>query len=143
MSEASRRAAEEENDRLRNRLAEREEFIRQNAGPLLAERDAKIERQRAQLQRLSELYAGLKLAHSGCRDDLDTAIAQAVKGERERCMKVICPWCRDGAPLLASAECDHLHHPTGPCHRFRPEGTAHVACKAAALRAPSAPEVTG
>lgn len=83
MSDDTRaRAAAEENEGLRLRLAEREEFIRQNAGPLLAERDAKIERQRAQLQRLQELYSALKLAHSGCRQDVADAVAQAVGADR-------------------------------------------------------------
>jgi hypothetical protein len=64
-------AGEQERDGVRDRLSEREQFIRENAGPLLAERDAKIERQRARLAQLEGVVGQHKLA-----------VAQAVRAER-------------------------------------------------------------
>ncbi len=68
------------------------------------------------------------------------AVTQAVQAEREAGIKLLCPWCRDNAPVLDPARCNHLRHLSGPCHLFRPGGTAHVACQASALRTRPSPQ---
>jgi hypothetical protein len=52
---------------LRSRLSEREQFIRENAGVLLAERDARIERQRARLSQLEKAQSDIRKTLAAAR----------------------------------------------------------------------------